>query len=80
MNPAYTLALKLGIPIIIQPEWSECKRLLVEGQKLRKKGRKFREKGVELREEGWKLYQEAITRELGLRYLVRINWETGEVR
>jgi len=101
MNPAYLLALKLGIPVIVQPEWNERQKfrkkgedLIEEGLKLQEEGWKLwgagwklQEKGYKLREEGWglrkegvKLYREAITRELGPEYVLKINWKTGEVK
>ena len=84
MNPAYLLALKLGIPVVVQPAWDEC-------QKLRKKARKLWEEEnvgeVVLQKEGWKLWKEgeklyrsAVAREPGLEYTDRIDWDTGEVR
>jgi len=86
MNPAYTLALKLGIPIIVQPAWDECHKLQEEGQKIWNEGWKLQEEwhklldeGRKLREEGRELYQEAVARELGSEYIDRIDWGTGEV-
>ena len=87
MKPAYTLALKLGIPVIVQPEWDECQNLQKEGQNLQKEGQTFQKKGAKiwqegekLRREGWELYRKAISRELGYKYTGRIDWSTGEVR
>jgi len=72
MNPAYTLALKLRIPIILQPEWSECQKLLEEGRKLWVTRCKRCD-------DGKNLYQEAVIRELGSEYAILINWITGEI-
>ena len=94
MKPAYFLAYKLGIPVILQPEWNECQKLwdvgqklwdesqklLDEGQKLWDEGWRLREEGEKFRREGVSCYTKVITRELGSEYVDRIDWKTGEVR
>ena len=87
MSPAYILALKLGIPVIVQPEWDECQKFQEEGQNLQKEewtlqkeGAKIWREGQKLRREGWEIYRKAVTRKLGPEYIDRIDWDTGEVK
>jgi len=87
MKPAYKLAIKLGIPVILQPEWDKCQKLQKEGRNLQYKGKTFQKEGAKiwqegekLRNEGWELYRKAVTQKLGPKYTGRIDWSTGEVR
>ena len=80
MNPAYFLAYKLGIPVIVQPEWDECQKLREEGIKLRNEIWRLSEEGLSRWNKGWKLYRKAVARELGFEQLGNIDWKTREVR
>ena len=90
MNDFYKLAFSLGVPIVIEPEWSESQKLRKEGYKLwyegqkllderhKKEIHKLKDEGTELWNEGYKLYHDVVDRYFGLDN-VHINWKTGEV-
>jgi len=52
MNPAYTLAIKFGIPVIVQPEWDECQKLQADGSMIWWKGRNLWDEGHRIWKEG----------------------------
>ena len=56
MNDFYKLASSLGAPIVIEPEWSECKKLVEEGNKLLAEGYKLVEEKQKLWNEGYRLW------------------------
>ena len=58
MNSFDKLAFYLGVPIVIEPEWSECKKLIDEGYKLWYEGEKLLDEGLCFGYEGEKLREE----------------------
>ena len=85
MNDFYKLAFSLGVPIVIEPEWSESQKLWsagehlwAEGFALRDKGTKFQEAGNHLISKANTLYRDAVDKHFG-RKKGLINWKTGEV-
>jgi len=46
MNPAYFLAIKLGIPVIVQPEWNKSNYFLTQGEILVEEGRRIQKEIV----------------------------------